>query len=46
MHPIYPSSWQPPTDYQQVQSALEGITVFAPRPEKPQVDKPTKYKCP
>jgi hypothetical protein len=46
LHPVNPSSWQPPANFQQVQSALDGITVFAPRPEEKKIDKPTTYKCP
>ncbi len=45
-HPASPSSWQPPSNYQQVQSSLEGITVFAPRLKEPQEEEPTTYKCP
>ena len=38
--------WQPPTGYAQVASALEGIEVFAPQPEVPEVEAPSVYKCP
>lgn len=41
------SGWQPPTNYQPVSSAVENITVFAPRPEvEKESDKPTTFKCP
>ncbi len=39
--------WQPPTDYRAIESALEGVTVFAPRPpEMKDADAPKTYKCP
>ena len=40
------ASWQPPPDFQPVPSNLEGITVYAPRPEVPSEDKIINYKCP
>lgn len=39
-------SWQPPAGYAQVDSALEGIQVYAPQPETPEVETPSVYKCP
>ena len=38
--------WQPPADYTQVDSALPGITVYAPRPKTVQADAPQTYTCP
>lgn len=38
--------WQPPHNYQQVASTLEGITVYAPKPESTDVDARTNFKCP
>ncbi len=38
--------WQPPADYQPATSALEGITVFAPRPPEEKAQAPVEYKCP
>jgi DNA-directed RNA polymerase subunit RPC12/RpoP len=40
------AGWQPPSNYQAVPSALEGITVYAPIPESPKEEEPTTYKCP
>jgi DNA-directed RNA polymerase subunit RPC12/RpoP len=40
------SGWQPPTGYQQLPSPVEGITVYAPRPEAPKEEKPSTYTCP
>jgi predicted RNA-binding Zn-ribbon protein involved in translation (DUF1610 family)/ribosomal protein L37AE/L43A len=39
-------NWQPPPDYQAVESVVEGVTVFAPRPDVPAVVEPATYKCP
>ncbi|MDR3577405.1 MAG: hypothetical protein P4L50_26380 [Anaerolineaceae bacterium] len=46
LHPANSTSWQPPPNFQQVPSSLDGITVFAPLPSKPQEEKPASYKCP
>lgn len=40
------SPWQPPPYFQPVTSALEGITVYAPRPKEAQIESPVVYKCP
>lgn len=40
------AGWQPPGNYQPAPSTLEGITVFAPRPEEIAVEEPVTYKCP
>jgi len=40
------AGWQPPSNYQAVTSALDGITVYAPIPESPKEEEPTAYKCP
>jgi DNA-directed RNA polymerase subunit RPC12/RpoP len=40
------AGWQPPPKYQAVSSAQEGITVYAPIPEKLKEEEPTNYKCP
>lgn len=39
-------NWSPPPDFQPVESAVDGILVFAPRPESPAVAAPVTYKCP
>ena len=46
-HPKF-AGWQPPSNYQPAPSALEGITVFGPRPRQGDVvvEEPTTYKCP
>ncbi len=42
-----PSSiWQPPPDFMPLESALPGITVFAPRQKDEQADGPQSFKCP
>ena len=38
--------WQPPPNYRPVKSALEGIQVYAPVPEAPQVKTVQTFKCP
>lgn len=45
---IKPSNWGPPLNYQKVDSAVEGITVYAPaaEPASTQEKKPTTFKCP
>ncbi len=37
--------WTPPANFTQVESAVEGITVFAPRPKTDQ-EKAVTYRCP
>jgi Zn finger protein HypA/HybF involved in hydrogenase expression len=39
-------AWQPPPDFMPVDSALPGISVFAPRPTTAQDDAPQAFKCP
>lgn len=39
-------AWQPPPDFVPLESALPGITVFAPRPIDKQTDAPQTFKCP
>ncbi|RPH56199.1 MAG: hypothetical protein EHM81_13465 [Chloroflexi bacterium] len=39
-------AWQPPPDFVSVDSALPGISVFAPRPATAQADAPQTFKCP
>ncbi len=39
-------AWQPPPDFASVESALPGITVFAPRPKETQVAAPQTFSCP
>lgn len=40
-------AWQPPPDYAPVDSAVPGISVFAPRPKRaPEPDAPKSFKCP
>lgn len=39
-------AWQPPPDFVSVDSALPGISVFAPRPVTAQADAPQTFKCP
>lgn len=41
-----PDNWQPPADYVSVASALEGITVFAPRPKEDTSAAPQTFQCP
>lgn len=43
--PIH-DGWQPPPNYEQVESALPGITIFAPIPETRLVDAVKNFKCP
>ena len=38
--------WQPPTGFIPVESALSGITVYAPAPKKKVEEAPRTYKCP
>src|SRR5262245_33754256 len=41
------SGWQPPANYRPVPSAVENITVFAPRPTiEKESEQPTTFKCP
>jgi Zn finger protein HypA/HybF involved in hydrogenase expression len=40
------SNWQPPSGFTPVKSTVEGVTVFAPVPEIPDLDKPVSFKCP
>jgi Zn finger protein HypA/HybF involved in hydrogenase expression len=39
-------AWQPPPDFAPVESALPGISVFAPRPKETQIDAPLTFACP
>jgi LSD1 subclass zinc finger protein len=39
-------NWQPPPNYQPIPSKLEGVTVYAPHPDRPPEDKIINYKCP
>lgn len=41
-----PTPYQPPAGFVPVASALPGITVFAPPPEKTTVDAPQSFTCP
>lgn len=38
--------WQPPADFEKVTSAMEGITVFAPKPKDEQKETLISFKCP
>jgi len=41
------ANWTPPENYLEVDSQIEGISVYAPRPEiVARSDKPTTYTCP
>ncbi len=40
------AGWTPPPDFMAVESRLEGVTVFAPRPAGVPEEEPTTYKCP
>ncbi len=41
------AGWSPPEHFTRVESALDGITVYAPRPEAvPQTSGPAIFKCP
>jgi Zn finger protein HypA/HybF involved in hydrogenase expression len=44
-HPRF-ASWQPPQTYQQVESKLTGIIIYAPRPETIEADNLKSYQCP
>lgn len=39
-------AWSPPEGFQRVDSALPDVTVYAPVPEKPQVEPEKNYACP
>jgi DNA-directed RNA polymerase subunit RPC12/RpoP len=41
-----PDPWQPPSDYMQVESQLEGVQVYAPRPKEDLAAAPKTYTCP
>lgn len=45
-HPPDLVDWKAPEDFQQVDSAVDGITVYAPRPEDDGTSAPKTYKCP
>jgi DNA-directed RNA polymerase subunit RPC12/RpoP len=38
--------WQPPPDFQSVPSKIEGVSVFAPLPQRSFIENPATYKCP
>ncbi len=40
------SAWQPPADFIPVPSALDGVTVFAPRPAAAAPPAPAVFQCP
>ena len=40
------SKWTPPEQYQQVESAVTGVEVYAPIPKTVKPDSPKKYACP
>jgi LSD1 subclass zinc finger protein len=40
------SGWQPPPRFTLVPSKVEGISIYAPIPETPSLDKPVNFKCP
>lgn len=40
------TSWQPSPDFVPLESALPGITVYAPRPKTVQADAPQTFECP
>lgn len=39
-------NWTPPANYQQVESKLDGVTVFAPIPEEEKIPESQTFKCP
>lgn len=39
-------AWQPPPDFAPLESALAGISVFAPRPKDVQIEAPQTFQCP
>ena len=43
---ISPPAWSPPPGYEQAPSAVEGIAVWRPRPEKAPDLSPVAYTCP
>jgi LSD1 subclass zinc finger protein len=40
------AGWKPPQKFAPIKSKVEGISIFAPIPETPSLDKPVKFKCP
>lgn len=40
------AGWQPPQNFTPVESMVEGITVYAPRSERPRSVSPASFKCP
>lgn len=38
--------WSPPEKFQQVDSLVPGVVVYAPIPESPRIEKETSYACP
>jgi ribosomal protein L37AE/L43A len=38
--------WSPPTGYQQLESQVPGVSVFAPQPKKAEIDQAVSYACP
>jgi DNA-directed RNA polymerase subunit RPC12/RpoP len=46
IQPPVVSQWRPPANFQPVPSAVEGITVYGPRPKTAEADVSVVYKCP
>jgi DNA-directed RNA polymerase subunit RPC12/RpoP len=44
--PTQTTGWQPPANYEQVSSDVEGISVWQPRSKEAKVETPTTYTCP
>ena len=43
---VYSNQFTPPSEFEQVDSALQGITVFAPPKQTTQAESPKTYTCP
>jgi DNA-directed RNA polymerase subunit RPC12/RpoP len=39
-------NWSPPLNYRQVESKLDGVTVYAPAPEEEKIPEAQTFKCP
>jgi len=45
-HQNKPKEFSPPQGYQQVESRVPGVVVYAPQPEKSEIDQVRSYACP
>jgi DNA-directed RNA polymerase subunit RPC12/RpoP len=44
--PLQTTGWQPPANYEQAASKVDGISVWQPRSQEAKVEAPTTYTCP